>query len=69
MLSCKEAIEVCSAEQDRPLKMGERVSLRMHLLMCSGCTNYRKQLHALRKVSQAYAQGRATTVKPEESAE
>ena len=43
MLSCRQVTEVCSAEMDRPLKFGEQVSLRVHLLMCSGCRNYRKQ--------------------------
>ncbi|MBI5718769.1 MAG: zf-HC2 domain-containing protein [Burkholderiales bacterium] len=58
MLSCKEVTEVCSAEMERPLKLGEQVSLRAHLMMCSGCTNYRKQLKTIRQVMQAYAEGK-----------
>jgi hypothetical protein len=64
MLSCKEVTEVCSAEMERPLKLGEQVSLRMHLMMCSGCTDYRKQLKTLRHVMQAYAQGKANAGDP-----
>lgn len=61
MLSCREVTEVCSAEMERPLKLGEQVSLRTHLMMCTGCTNYRKQMKALRLVMRAYADGKAVT--------
>ena len=59
MLSCKEVTEVCSAEMDRPLRLGEQVSLRTHLMMCAGCTQYRKQLKTLREVMRAYSAGAA----------
>lgn len=59
MLSCKEVTRICSDEQERPLRLGEQASLHLHLLMCSGCTQYRRQVKTLRQVMQAYAQGRA----------
>ncbi len=59
MLNCKEVTEVCSAEMDRSLRLGEQVSLRTHLMMCTGCTEYRRQLRTLRQVMQAYADGKA----------
>lgn len=62
MLSCKEVTEVCSVEMERPLRLTEQVSLRVHLMMCTGCTNYRKQIIMLRQVMQAYADGGAVTV-------
>lgn len=62
MLNCKEVTEVCSVEMDRPLRLGERVSLHTHLMMCTGCTQYRKQLKTLREVMRAYAQGRAAAI-------
>lgn len=68
MLSCREVTEVCSAEMDRPLGLGEQLSLRTHLMMCAGCTNYRKQMKALRQVMQAYAEGKAATVDSDSSA-
>ena len=61
MLNCKEVTEVCSAELERPLRLGEQVALRTHLMMCTGCTQYRKQMKTLREVMQAYAAGRAIT--------
>jgi hypothetical protein len=62
MLNCKEVTEVCSAEMDRPLRLGEQVSLRAHLMMCAGCTHYRKQLKTVREVMRAYAEGRAAAI-------
>jgi hypothetical protein len=42
MLSCRQATELMSQEQDRPLTLGERVGLRLHVLICAACTNYRR---------------------------
>lgn len=49
MLSCKEATHVMSAAQERELGLRERIALRLHLLMCQGCTNYHHQLDLIRK--------------------
>lgn len=62
MLSCKEVTEICSAEMERPLKWGEQLLMRSHLMMCSGCNNYHKQMQTLRQAMQAYAEGRAPAV-------
>lgn len=59
MLSCKEVTRVCSDELERPLKLGEQASLHLHLVMCTGCANYRRQLRTLRQVMQTYADGGA----------
>jgi hypothetical protein len=61
MLSCRQVTELCSAELERPLRLGEQLSLRTHTMMCSGCTNYRKQMKTLRQVAQAYAEGQAAS--------
>lgn len=61
MLNCVEVTEICSLELEQPLPIGRRLGLGMHLMMCSGCTNYRKQLGLLRQIAQAYADGRAAT--------
>lgn len=49
MLNCKETTRLLSAAQDRPLALGERLALELHLLFCKGCTNYRKQVAFLRE--------------------
>ena len=66
MLSCLEATRVCSDEMDRPLKLGEQFALQAHLMLCRGCTNYRRQQKTLRQVMQAYAQGKAVTTEPQD---
>lgn len=66
MLNCKEVTELCSQEMERPLGVRERVSLGTHLMMCSGCTNFRKQLKTIRQVMQAYAEGKASSGEPGE---
>ena len=59
MPNCKGVTQLCSQEMERPLRVRELVSLRAHLMMCSGCTNFRKQMKVLRHVAQAYAEGKA----------
>jgi ABC-type polysaccharide/polyol phosphate transport system ATPase subunit len=49
MLSCKEATQLVSQGLDRRLGFGERVALRLHLLICDGCTHFKKQTAFLRK--------------------
>ena len=61
MLNCREITVLCSEEMDRSLGLREQKALGAHLLMCSGCTNYRKQMKTLRQVMQAYASGHAVT--------
>ncbi|KAA3649448.1 MAG: zf-HC2 domain-containing protein [Proteobacteria bacterium] len=48
MLSCKEVSYLISEEQDRDLGIVERMQLELHLAMCKGCTNLRKQMSFLR---------------------
>ncbi|AUM00218.1 hypothetical protein B4966_08600 [Rhodocyclaceae bacterium] len=57
MLSCKEATRLCSEALDRPLSLRERLALRMHLMMCSGCTNYHDQMAFIRNITARFARG------------
>ena len=49
MLSCKEASRLLSQGLDRRLGFAERLALRLHLLICDGCTNFSKQVAFIRK--------------------
>ena len=49
MLSCKEVTRLVSQGLDRRLGFGERVRLRVHLALCDGCTNFKKQTAFLRE--------------------
>jgi hypothetical protein len=55
MLSCKEATQLVSQGLDRRLGLCERVALRLHLLICDGCTHFRKQATFLRKAMRRLA--------------
>lgn len=49
MLNCKETSYLLSASQDRPMTFKERFDLKLHLLICKGCANYREQIDFLRR--------------------
>ncbi len=57
MLNCKQASELMSQEQDRSLSLAERLGLRLHLLICSACTNYRRHMFVLREACRRYGGG------------
>lgn len=57
MLNCIKATRLLSESQDRTLAVTERMSLKMHVMMCSGCRNFGKQMQTLRQVARAYAKG------------
>ena len=49
MLSCKQVTRLVSQGLDRELGFAERVRLRVHLAICDGCTNFKKQMDFLRR--------------------
>jgi Putative zinc-finger len=49
MLSCKEVTRMVSQGLDRRLGVFERLRLRVHLWICDGCTNFKKQMDFLRQ--------------------
>jgi len=54
MLSCKEASMLLSQSQDRSLGWLERLALRIHLGLCDGCRNFRRQLDIIRDAVRRY---------------
>ncbi|MDA1274552.1 MAG: zf-HC2 domain-containing protein [Verrucomicrobia bacterium] len=56
MPSCKEISELVSASMDGNLPMRRRLSIRFHILMCSFCRRYEKQLLLLRIGTKHYAE-------------
>jgi hypothetical protein len=49
MIDCREASRLISQNADRPLPLGRRQQLRLHLLVCDACTNFNRQVRLLRK--------------------
>jgi hypothetical protein len=44
MFNCKQASELVSQSLDRPLTITERMSVRIHLLICKACARFGRQL-------------------------
>ena len=54
MPNCKEVSRLVSREQDERLPLGQRVMLRLHMLMCEGCRRFERQTAFLRQVMVRY---------------
>lgn len=55
MFSCKEVTVLVSAAQDRKLSRMERFKIRLHLLFCTGCMNFNRQMATLSKAAHRLA--------------
>ena len=64
MLNCKDATRLMSEEQDRSLVAGERASLKFHLFICAGCSNFNRQMGALRQICRHYPNASASELEP-----
>lgn len=49
MLTCKDASHLISENQERPLGLRERWSLKMHLWICVNCRRFEQQMTLLRQ--------------------
>lgn len=58
MMNCKQATRLMSQGQDRELSLSERLRLRFHLFICTGCTHYNKQLQMIGKAMKQLRQGK-----------
>ena len=54
MLSCEEASVLLSQAQERRLGWWEQLGLKLHLTLCDGCANFRKQLDFIRLMIKRY---------------
>ena len=61
MLSCKDVTHKLSESQDRELTLAERLQLEMHLAMCQGCRNFKKQMVFLRLACRRYMAGKTSS--------
>jgi len=49
MLSCKDVTQLISESMDASLPVGQRIGMRLHLLMCKFCSRYERQLLLIRE--------------------
>jgi len=59
MLNCKNATRLMSESQERSLSITERMSLKLHMMMCSGCNNFNEQMGTIRSMTRSYAKGKS----------
>lgn len=63
MYSCEQAAKLGSRAMEEPLGPVDRTMLRLHLMMCTNCTNFSRQIgflrRASRKVPEAIDKGKA----------
>lgn len=52
--NCREVTRLVLAGEDRRLRWGERAVVRMHLMVCEGCTNFVQQVALMRKALQRW---------------
>jgi hypothetical protein len=56
MPSCKEVSRLVSESMDRELPFRQRFSIRLHLLMCSLCSRFRRRFAFLREAAHAFGE-------------
>lgn len=56
MLTCRETTRLVSQGLDRELAFGERVALRVHFTICTGCRRASRQMEFLRRAMQQLAE-------------
>ena len=52
--SCKDAAKTVAEELERELQLHRRVALKFHLLICSACRRYRRQVIGINRLVRRY---------------
>lgn len=52
MMSCKKVTQLLSRQLDRKLSAREAMAVKLHLIVCTGCTNFKSHMGLLRKACQ-----------------
>lgn len=55
MMNCRQVHHAILSSQDQALPWSQRLGVRLHLLMCHACRNFRQQMRLLRRASRALA--------------
>jgi hypothetical protein len=54
MKTCKEVAILLIAREDHPLSLGERMALRIHLMVCRACPRFEQQLLTMRQAMKTW---------------
>jgi hypothetical protein len=58
MRNCKKITQLISESNERPLLVSEKLDLKMHLMMCSGCNNFNKNVSTINQAMKHFASGK-----------
>lgn len=50
MLNCREVTALVLAGEDRRLSLGERIGVRLHMMVCKACPRFVQQVTLMRRV-------------------
>ena len=50
VFNCQRVAQLVSESMDHNLSPGRRLGMKIHLLMCSHCSRYKKQLNFIRRL-------------------
>jgi hypothetical protein len=64
MFTRKEVTRLVPDSMDRPLSLGQRIGMRLHLMICKLCSRYEQQLYLIRNTLKFYALGEEDPRKP-----
>ncbi|WP_028534049.1 zf-HC2 domain-containing protein [Paludibacterium yongneupense] len=64
-MNCRQASRLLSEALDHRLRPADRLRLRLHLLMCTGCTRFGRQVRFMQRASRQYIPGGAKPGKPD----
>lgn len=65
MFRCQDVTQKISRSFDRPLPLGHRLAIQMHLMMCRYCARFQRQLVMLRKISRIEDEHRSSDDAPQ----
>jgi len=54
LVSCKEASRLLSQGEERRLAPDVRIKLRLHLIACTGCARFKRQIEFMREAMARY---------------
>lgn len=53
MTSCQQTMELISKQMDEPIACRQRLALRMHLLLCAACREFKSGVESQRQLLRA----------------
>jgi len=60
MMNCKQATQLLSKKMDRKLTSKEKLTLKMHIMMCPACRKFGFHMDDIRSISSYYVKKNIT---------